>query len=243
MALVICLFWAIKANHWFPMGIWVIAEAAMILAYSENTKFVEEAMRDYHRQNRQKLSESIENKLLGLDLETRLRIKAICRIEQDVSDLAHSADNGEIQEAVSAILELIEQIVDKAFGLATKKRNLQRFIDSIDEKTLNQQITDLKNKVEKSEDDSICSLYEHSLRAKQQEAEDFLAIKRSVSQIDVEIENIECVLSGIKSRVVRLYASEGADWHKVGQEIEKQLEQIITGIETTENAVNELLKV
>ena len=244
IALIVCVIWAIGAERWFPMAIWLIVEALFVSLYAQNSAFVEEGMRREARRTRERQAEDLEEQLHGLDIETRLRIREICQLEREIAEDVLSASPHDLARAtLEPTLQQIEGLTDRAVKLAVKKRGLQRFLDAVDEKTLRRHAEELQAKVGSAEDEVAREQYQRAHSAKLQELEDYAAISRSTMRIDGQLESIECAFTGLKARIVRLKAAESTEWDEAGAQLESELQQLNVGVDALEGFVNEVLSV
>ena len=240
----VCVLWAMGSGSWFPMLIWLIAEALFVSFKLQNEGFVDQTVRRQARLEREQESERLEERLHGLDIETRLRMRNICQLERDIADEILAGEHDELaRSTLESSMQEIERLTDRAMKLAAKKRSLQRYLDSADEKSLVRQAEELRAKLESAEDEITREQYQQACAAKTREVEDYAAISRSALRIDGQLEHIECAFAGLKARTVRLKAAEATEWGEAGAQLESELQQLNVGVDALEGFVNEVLSV
>lgn len=214
------------------MWIWILAEFALVFLYAQNDAFVEQAKRQEARRQRERQAEDLEEGLEGLDIEARVRIRRICQIERDIAEeIAALEGQASGYASIGQFQRELEAATDRALRLAIRKRSLHRYLDSTDEAALTRHASEIRARLETADDDMLRRQLKDALAARTQEIEDYAAISRTDVRIDGQLENVECVYSGLKARIVRMKAAESTDWEAALPELENEVRQLNVGFD------------
>jgi DNA repair exonuclease SbcCD ATPase subunit len=228
----------------WPLAAGGAVEAGIFLYYLNNENNLRQALREEHQRIRDKETEALEDVLNSLDPESRYRIRNIMQLQREITQEAEDPEvaryaEGTLQTSVAQV----NSLADQAIRLAQKKRELQRYLDKNEEKSIARYIEDLQQKLESATDPVTQSQYQQALAAKTHELEDSRAINQAAKRLEGQLETIECSFSGLKARIVRLKSAEITQlttaWEQMGQE----LQTLSTDMDTLEKSVNEALAI
>jgi hypothetical protein len=135
----------------------------------------------------------------------------------------------------------VSGLLDQCLRLAQKRVRLQVYLQETQPADLQRHAIQLQEKWERCHDDVARQLYEHALRQKRSELENYAAIQQAVARIDGQLETIECSFGNLLGRVVRLKSADATHARVARDQLSRDLSELMAGINALEHSVNEAL--
>lgn len=135
----------------------------------------------------------------------------------------------------------VSGLLDQCLRLAQKRARLQTYLQETQPADLQRHAVQLQEKWERCHDDVARQLYEHALRQKRSELENYAAIQQAVSRIDGQLETIECSFGNLLGRVIRLKSADTTHAAVARDQLCRDLSELMAGVNALEHAVNEAL--
>lgn len=176
-----------------------------------------------------------------LDVESRLKMKAIARLQGEIAaDIAGSPVDA-VTAGLSDTTEETEQLVDRGLAMAQQHRELQRYLSRTDKAQIESRIQTLQAKLESETDPAGLSEAKASLASKQKELEEHRAIELASERVLSQLDAIESAFSELRARLVRIKSTNIADWVAANPELHTQLAGLSTSAANLEQSVGEML--
>ena len=125
--------------------------------------------------------------------------------------------------------------------MAQRRTDLQRYLSKTNQSIIEAKISELTAQVSAETDQQRKVELEASLTAKQQELNDYAAIKLSSDRILDQLGSIECAFSGLKTRLVRIKSTDIAEWTAASNELQTELGNLNASVNNLEISINEAL--
>jgi len=220
------------------------AEIGLLLYNLNNPRFIRHAVIEQRRRELSQHVEELSAQIDELDAESRIRMRGILQLYKE---LQADADDPDVQDYAEGTLRAgaakAWALTDRALRLAKKKKELQRYLDRVEEERLEEYVQALQQRAAAAADQTERIQYEQALRLKTRELEDYRSIAASARRIDGQLENIECAFSSLKARIVRLKAADVTQWGAAGEQLRSELDSLSSAVETLEQSVNEALSI
>lgn len=241
---ILSLIVALGLRSYIPLAVGLAAELGVLAYFIQSPRYIQEAMRRYRWEERDNLVQLLEQDVDHLDVESRARMRSILQLYKE---LYNDTDEPDVEQFTASTLRTslsqVGALTEKAFRLARKKRDLQRYLDQVDEGAIADQVEQIRARLELSVDSQERSRYEQALRLKSRELEDYKAIAAGARRIDGELENVECAFESLRARIVRLKAADATQWSAAGEQLRTELDSLSSSVETLEQSVNEALSI
>lgn len=216
----------------------------MISRWVRNPLLIRQNAREQLRRDLSRRIEWLEDSIQSLDVESRLRMRAVMRLYKDLlSDIEDPDLKDYTLSTLRASVAQIGSLTERALRLAKKRKDLQQYLDRTDQKVMEDYIKDLNSRIKSVNDPINKNQFEQALVLKKRELDDYQAIATTVSRIDGQLENVECAFSSLRARIVRLKAADITQWDAAGQQLKSDLETLSSVVETLEQSVNEALSI
>ncbi|MCE5324311.1 hypothetical protein LLG46_13505 [bacterium] len=226
----------------FIFGLSITGVFFFVLSKLQDSDFIRAAIREDTNRRHAHEAESRVFRIEELDIESRVRMKTIVRLQNEIADDIASSPIDETAAGLADTLVQTEDIVDRALSLAQQKRELQRFLNKTDPTSIESRITDLQHRLESETDHARHSEIEIALGAKRRELDDYRAIEQAGVRIMGQLESIECSFAGLRARLVRIKSTDIKEWVSANEDLKVELVGLHTAVDTLEQSINESLQ-
>ncbi len=231
-------------------GFWVAL--ASVLGFVVNTvilyRLYDDAFPQEQSQNddisRKVLTDTqLETSLENMDFETRQRIRYIIQLEREVISECTAKDVAEYASSdLRSLAGQLSPLLTRAILLAQKRKQLQRYLDNVDDHALQNLSRSLEERIAKAADPVAHSQLEQALKARQQEMETYQSIAQAAGRIDGQLENIEATMASWKAKIIRIKTAELASSTSVGQDLHQELSSLSSEVDMLDRSVREALE-
>lgn len=229
--------------HELPIVAAVAAVAVYAAAKLLDEQFVRSAIEEDRervlRRNRQNRTFRIEE----LDVESRVKMKAIAKLQKEIAEDVINSPVDEVAVGLADTVEQTEAIVERGLAMAQKRRDLLKYLNKTDPTAIEARIHSLEAKLASETDPIRRSEIEASISAKKQELDDYHAIRQAAGRVLDELDSIECSLSSLRARLVRIKSTNIDEWVAANAELQTELNQISTAVTVVEQSIEEALSV
>lgn len=239
------LLWSLLMRE-SSVGLWGLAVAiTVVIAYGiaklQDDEFIRQAIRDSDEVGRRHDKMMRELHIEELDVESRVRMKAIVKLQRDIVEDAGNSSVDAVNTGLADTVQLTDHLLERGLALAQRRRELQRYLVKTDENSIRGRIESLKNKLNNITDATQRSETEMSIAAKQQELDDYTVIAQASERILTELDSIECGFASLRARLVRIKSTDINDWVSANQELQMELGGLNTAVDSLEQSINEVL--
>lgn len=176
-----------------------------------------------------------------LDVDSRIKMKMIVRLQNEI---AEDVANSPIDEVAAGLTDTVEQtdsLIERGLAMATKRRNLLRYLNKTDERSIETRIASLQARLAAETDPTQKSEIELSIAAKQHELHDYRAIELAADRVLSQLDSIECSLASLRARLVRIKSTDIAEWAQANEELRTELGSLNAAVDVVEQSVNEAM--
>ncbi len=235
--------WSLAVSSGLPLLIALALVAVYAAVKLQDAEFIREALREAGEREREADLMSRTFRIEELDVDSRVRMKAIVRLQNEI---AEDVVNSPVDEVAVGLADTVEQtagMVDRGLAMAQKRRELQRYLNRTDLDGIVARIHSLEEKLQ-SEDDAVRrSEIESSLAAKRQELDDYHEIDQASRRVLEQLDSIQYGFEGLRARLVRIKSSDIAEWTAANEELKTELGGLTTAVDTVERSIEEALSV
>ncbi|MCL5284075.1 MAG: hypothetical protein M1330_05155 [Armatimonadetes bacterium] len=185
----------------------------------------------------------VEASLENMDFETRQRIRYIIQLEREVISECTAKDVADYASSdLTTLAGQLSPLLTRAIQLAQKRKQLQRYLDNVDDHALLSYCHSLEDRIAKATDPVARSQLDQALKARQQEMETYQSIAQAVGRIDGQLENIEATMASWKAKIIRIKTAELASSTSVGQDLHQELSNLSSEVDMLDRSVREALE-
>ncbi len=246
-ALGLGVLWAMLMHNsiWGVLGLGaaLAAVAAYAAAKLQDETFIREAVRESRQHERQYDSRRLEFRLEQLDVESRVRMKATLRLQQEIAEEVESSPIDEVAVGLADTVRQTEALVERGLELAQKRRDLLRYLNRTDDGAIRSRISSLEARLEHENNPTRKAEIETALAATRQELDDYTAIESAAARILSELDSIEYSFSSLRARLVRIKSSDLQEWVSANTELQTELGGLNTAVDSLERSINEALSI
>ncbi|MEN6357675.1 MAG: hypothetical protein ABFD83_11400 [Armatimonadota bacterium] len=225
----------------FIFGCSIAGVFFFILSKLQDSDFIRAAIREDTGRRHAHEAESRIFKIEELDIESRVRMKTIVKLQNEIADDIADSPIDETAVGLADTLVQTENIVDRALALAQQKRELQRFLNKTDSDSIEARIHSLESKLDTEADPARRSEIEISLAAKRQELDDYRAIEQAGVRIMGQLESIECSFAGLRARLVRIKSTDIKEWVSANEDLKVELVGLSSAVDNLEHTIQFLI--
>ena len=207
----------------------------------QDTSFIRAALREAGEREREADLTSRTFRIEELDVDSRLRMKAIVRLQNDIAEDVANSPVDEVAVGLVDTVEQTEHVLDRGLAMAQKRRELQRYLNRTDLAAIEARIHSLEAKLQSEDDPVRRSEIESSLGAKRRELDDFHAIDQASHRVLEQLDSIQYAFEGLRARLVRIKSSDVAEWTAANEELKTELGGLTTAVDTVEQSIEEAL--
>jgi hypothetical protein len=226
-----------------------LAELGLLQALVRNERFVRGVQEECQRLRCRQQAERVAQMQASVDRPTGELLGRI-QVLQDRLLREWDAAGPPLHSGAPALLagdslgvsrQQVSGLLDQCLRLAQKRARLQTYLHETQPVDLQRHAVQLQEKWERCHDDVARQLYEHALRQKRSELENYAAIQQAVARIDGQLETIECSFGNLLGRVIRLKSADATHARIARDQLGRDLSELTAGINALEHAVNEAL--
>lgn len=225
----------------FIFGCSIAGVLFFVLSKLQDSDFIRAAIREDTGRRHARESESRTFRIEELDIESRVRMKTIVKLQNEIAQDIAGSPIDETAVGLSDTLAQTEEIVDRALALAQQKRELQRFLNKTDPNSIEARIADLESRLQPEADTARRSEIEIALAAKRQELDDYGAIKQAGERIMGQLESIECSFSGLRAKLVRIKSTDIKEWVSANEDLKTELVGLNSSVDNLEQTIQFLI--
>ncbi|MCX8053277.1 MAG: hypothetical protein N3B12_05675 [Armatimonadetes bacterium] len=219
----------------------VLIAAAYTIWKLQDAEFIRAAIREAGEREREAELMSRTFRIEELDVDSRVRMKAIVRLQNEIAEDVANSPVDEVAVGLADTVEQTEQVLERALAMAQKRRDLQRYLNRTDPEAIRSRIRSLEAELESETDPYRRSEIESSLAAKRQELEDYLAIEKASRRVLEQLDSIQYAFEGLRARLVRIKSTDVAEWTAANEELKIELGGLSTAVDTVERSIEEAL--
>jgi hypothetical protein len=198
--------------------------------------------RRHEREDRQAESR-IEEQLERIDFETRQRIRYILQLRKEMAREARGADvESYARKDLEKIASQLTPLVEQAVRLGSRKQQLVKYLQNVDERSLKSYVNSLRMKIEACADPVEREQLEQALRAREAEAQTYETINRAARRIDSQLENVEATFASWKAKIIRIKTADMTSAASVSEGLYSELDELSRQIDVLDTSVNEALQ-
>ena len=207
----------------------------------QDTSFIRAALREASERERESDLTSRTFRIEELDVDSRLRMKAIVRLQNEIAEDVANSPVDEVAVGLVDTVEQTEHVVDRGLAMAQKRRELQRYLNRIELDAIEARVHSLEAKLQSEDEPVRRSEIESSLGAKRRELDDYHAINEASRRVLEQLDSIQCAFEGLRARLVRIRSSDIAEWTAANEELKTELGGLRTAVDTVEQSIEEAL--
>lgn len=178
-----------------------------------------------------------------LDVESRVRMKAIIKLQDEIAQEISSSDVDAIASGLDGTLEKTSELTERALEMAQQRRDLQRYLSANDESGIQARIRSLEAKLASESDPARQLEVRTSLESKQKELKDFQAINQAAAHILDQLDSIECSFSELRARLVMIKSTNISDWVAANTQLQTELGSLSANVDTLQQSISEALQI
>jgi hypothetical protein len=233
-----CLCAVVPAT-WSVAAIAFLAEALVLQLLIRDPNFVRSVREDEQLAERHEWISRIDRARQVVDRETA---ELLGRIHALQDRLLREGSGAALGGALAdSRLHPLVGLMDRCVNLAGKRSHLRSYLQAVRPADLQRQAGQLEAKSAGATDPVTRHLYAQALEQKRGELESYSAIQHAVERIDGQLESIECSLSNLLGRVIRLKSADDAHALLAQQQLSRELIDLGAELAALEGSVNEML--
>ena len=221
----------------------IICELILVYRRLNNEQFLAHIMTGRKQAKEQVLSEEkVEELLSTMDFETRQQLRYILQLKKELEQDATSKDVADYARApLDQIAENLNPLMQRALQLGKSKQGLTRYLNKVDERSMESYCTALKKRIAGESDAPTREQLEQALAAREAELVTYRSIEQAHGRIDGQIENLEATLASWKARVIRIKTVDEAGAAAMSEGLSSELESLTGEIDLLDRSVTEAL--
>jgi hypothetical protein len=221
----------------------LVAELGLLQSLVRSERFVRTVQEECQRLRCRQQTERVAQIQARVDRSTG---ELLGRIQALQDRLLHEWDAAEpaallAGDSLGFTRQQVSGLLDQCLRLAQKRARLQSYLHETQPVDLQRHAVQLQEKWEHCHDDVARQLYEHALRQKRSELENYAAIQQAVARIDGQLETIECSFGNLLGRVVRLKSADATHARVARDQLCRDVSELMAGVNALEHSVNEAL--
>jgi hypothetical protein len=233
--------WLMRGSA-IPLGIALLAQIALLYSRLHDEAFLRRLFSERYQREEALTEQQIEALLERMDFETRQRIRYILQLQKEIAREARADDvEGFVQKDLERISAQLLPLVQRAVQVATRKQQLTRYLNHVDERALKSLCANLQQKIQATADPVTKSQYEQALRRREAELQTYQAISQASRRIDSQLENVEATFASWKAKMIRIKTVDVASATAVSQGFYQELESLNSEIDLLDTSVSEAL--
>ncbi len=196
-----------------------------------------------HERDDRQAEGRIEEQLERLDFETRQRIRYILQLRKEMAKEARAQDvESYARKDLERVASQLSPLVEQAVRLASRKQQLNKYLQNVDERSLKSYCNSLRQKIEACSDPVEREQLEQALRSREAEAQTYSSINQASRRIDSQLENVEATFASWKAKIIRIKTADVASAASVSEGLYSELDDLSRQIDVLDSSVNEALQ-
>ncbi len=218
------------------------AYSALLAVRLRDEEYLRSLFTKLHERETSLTDSQVEEMLDKMDFESRQRIRYILQLQKEIVREARAEDvQGYAKQDLDRIATQLPALIQRAVKIATRKQQLAKYLQNIDERALRSYCASLKQRIEATEDPVAKEQYEQALRAREAEIETYQAIQKASERIDSQLENVEATFASWKAKVIRIKTVDVSSFAAVSEGLYQELESLTSDIDLLDTSVSEAL--
>ncbi len=217
------------------------AVATYILIKLQDESYIREALRDARERERRTQAFKRGFRVEELEVESRIKIKSIVKLQSEIADDVVNSPIDEVAVGLADTVTQTDHLVERAFSMAQKRRELQQYLNRTDDAAIESRIQSLNEKLAEHTDPQERAEIGLPLAAKQQELADYREIEQSAGRILRQLDGVECSFASLRARLVRIKSTDVSEWVAANEELKTELDGLSSSVDILEQSINEAL--
>jgi hypothetical protein len=227
---------------WAPMVLGAGAWFWLLFSRLHNEEYLRKLFAELQARENDLSEEQVETALEGMDFETRQRIRYIVQLQKEIMREARADDVADYaRRDLDRLASQLAPVVKRSVRIATRKQQLVKYLHNVDERALANYATNLRQRIEATQDPVARSQYEHALKAREAELQTYQAISQAAGRIDSQLESVEATFASWKAKVIRIKTVDVSGASMVTQGLDQELAGLNSDIDLLEGSVTEAL--
>jgi len=230
--------------HWNPLPIAaaLVLEVLLIHRRLHDEDYLRRVLREGEDAVAPLSDSAIEEHLAAMDFETRQRLRYVIQLQKEIMQEATADDvQPYTRQELERIAARLPGLVQQAIRIASRKQQLARYLQHVDERALQAYADNLRARIEQTDDPVARQQYEQALKAREAELATYRAIAQASARIDSQLENVEATFASWKARVIRLKTVDIGNVASFSEGLVQELDTLGTQIELLDSSVTEAL--
>lgn len=233
---------ALLSWSWIPIVAAIVLQAALIQWRLHDQEYLRRILKEREEDDQSLTDSDIEEHLAGMDFETRQRLRYVIQLQKEIAEEARADDvQPYARQELERIASRLPGLVRQAIRIASRKQQLTRYMQHVDERALESYAANLRQRIAQTSDPVARQQYEQALRAREAELATYKAIAQASERIDSQLENVEATFASWKARVIRLKTVDIGSVASFSEGLVSELESLGSQIELLDNSVTEAL--
>lgn len=206
-------------------------------------RFIGSALGEARERQRREDLQNRTFRIEELDVESRVRMKAIIKLQDEISQEINSSDVDAIASGLSGALEKTSELTERALEMSQQRRDLQRYLSVNDEAGIRARIRSIEAKLASETGPARRLEMKTSLESKQRELKDYQVINQAAAHILDQLDSIECSFSELRARLVMIKSTNISDWVAANNQLQTELSGLSANVDTLQQSISEVLHI
>jgi hypothetical protein len=225
-----------------PFAVAAVLQVVMLYWRLNDSEYLQRLFADREAKEQNISDSDIEASLEQMDFETRQRIRYVVQLQKEITKEARAPDVEPYARAeLDRIASKLPGLVQQAIRMASRKQQLARYLQHVDERALRAYADNLRARIETTTDPVSRQQYEQALRAREAELGTYRAIAQASGRIDSQLENVEATFASWKAKVIRLKTVDIGNVASFSEGLVNELDSLGQQIELLDSSVVEAL--
>ena len=235
---VLCVF-----GHWWALALALLINGGLLAKALADENYLRRVFARRHERLDQDAEKRFEEQLERMDFETRQRIRYILQLRKEMAREARAPEvETYARKDLERIASQLSPLVEQAVRLGTRKQQLLKYMQNVDERSLKSYVNNLRQKIEACADPVEREQLEQALRAREAESQTYAAINQTARRIDSQLENVEATFASWKAKILRIKTADVASAASVSESLYSELNDLSRQIDVLDTSVNEALQ-
>lgn len=229
-------------QSWLPLFFAAVGQLGLLYNRLHDEEYLRRLFAAREEREANLTEQQIEAQLEKMDFETRQRIRYILQLHKEIAREARADDvQNYARRDLERVASQLTPLVQRAVRMATRKQQLAKYLNNVDERALVNYCNNLRQRIENTTDPVTRAQYEQALKAREAAQETYRAIGQASARIDSQLENVEATLESWKAKVIRIKTADVASAASVSEGLYREIESLSSDIDLLDNSVSEAL--
>lgn len=229
-------------QSWLPLFVAVVGQLGLLYKRLHDEEYLRRLFAAREEREANLTEQQIEAQLEKMDFETRQRIRYILQLHKEIAREARADDvQSYARRDLERVASQLTPLVQRAVRMATRKQQLAKYLNNVDERALMNYCNNLRQRIENTTDPVTRAQYEQALKAREAAQETYRAIGQASARIDSQLENVEATLESWKAKVIRIKTADVAGAASVSEGLYQEIESLSSDIDLLDSSVSEAL--